>query len=242
MTTPGEGPTVRHIPTDFRAVRRLPRPWTRSAAVFLVGALAAVAVYTRLGVRGDAVDLGRGVLWGLSALQACYGVILVVSALGSAVPGRRPTRQGAALLLLVGVALALAVTYVTWARHASYVPAGHEASYRAICLGTPIVVGLPALVVTLLLAFRAYPTRPLATGALAGLGAGLLADGSWRTYCEVSDPSHVLTTHLTSVAALAAAGATIAVGWAWVADGPLRTRGAEPPPGSAQGTDPEVRT
>jgi len=72
------------------------------------------------------------------------------------------------------------------------------------------VIGLPGLIITLALAFRAYPTRPLLTGVLAGLGAGLLSDGSWRTYCEVSDPVHVLTSHVASVALLTMAGTALA--------------------------------
>lgn len=71
-------------------------------------------------------------------------------------------------------------------------------------------MGLPLLALTVFLVFRAYPTRPGVTGALAGLGAGLLADGSWRTYCEVSDPAHVLTTHFASVALLTLAGVVLA--------------------------------
>ena len=50
------------------------------------------------------------------------------------------------------------------------------------------------------------------TGALAGLGAGLLSDGSWRTYCEVSDPVHVLTSHSASVVLLTLGGILLA--WA----------------------------
>jgi hypothetical protein len=48
--------------------------------------------------------------------------------------------------------------------------------------------------------------RPAITGALAGLGAGLFADSSWRLYCEVSDPAHVLTAHLGAVAVVTLAG------------------------------------
>jgi hypothetical protein len=86
------------------------------------------------------------------------------------------------------------------------------ALYWTVCLRTPLVIGLPALLLTLVLAFRAYPTRPVLTGALAGLGAGLLTDGSWRTFCEVSDPVHVLTSHAGAVVVLTMAGMSLA--WA----------------------------
>lgn len=195
---------------DLAPVRRLARPWKRALPVCLLGALAALTVFVTLGVRADAADLGHGVLWGLSALQVGYGAALIGLALRTAVPGRDLRGSAAAILLLVGVGVVIAITFTTWSAHASHVPTGKEARYWTICFRTPLVVGFPALLLTILLAFRAYPTTPLLTGALAGLGAGLLADGSWRTYCEVSDPVHVLTSHAASVVLLMLAGSAIA--------------------------------
>jgi len=91
------------------------------------------------------------------------------------------------------------------------VPSGLDRLYWMVCFRTPLVLGVPAMIVALVLAFRAYPTRPAVTGALAGLGAGLLSDGSWRTFCEVSDPVHVVSAHLASVAALTLLGIVLAV-------------------------------
>jgi hypothetical protein len=211
MDRSSEGAVERQILGDLRPVRPLARPWKRALGVCGVGALLACGVYLGFGVRHDARLLGRGVLWGLSGLQAAYGVILIVSALRVSIPGRTLARQFAAGLLLAGVGLVLTITYATWLAHASLVPIGRQYLYWSICFRTPVLLGLPPLLLTLLLAFRAYPTRPALTGALAGLGAGLLSDGSWRTYCEVSDPGHVLTSHVASVVLLTAGGLLLAL-------------------------------
>jgi len=201
---------ARRILDDLTPVRRLSRPWKRAVPVVALGLVMAAAVYLRFGVRHDAAALGRSVLWGLSALQMGYGVLLIAFALRSAVPGRVLARRLAAVLLLAGGGVVLSITWLTWFAHASHVPAGLEAHYWTVCFRTPLAVGLPALILALVLAFRAYPTNPVLTGALAGLGAGLISDGSWRTYCEVSDPVHVLTSHAASVALLTLTGILLA--------------------------------
>ncbi len=53
--------------------------------------------------------------------------------------------------------------------------------------------------------------QAIVAGALAGLGAGLVSDASWRLYCHVSDPGHVLVAHAGAIVALTAIGA--AGGW-----------------------------
>jgi hypothetical protein len=199
MTPNSPDRATRRILDDLAPVRRLARPWRRA-----LGAVMAAAVYLRLGVRHDAAALGGTILWGLSAVQMAYGVLLIAAALRTAIPGRGLARRPASLLLLAGGAIVLGTTWLTWLSHASQAPAGLEVRYWAVCLRTPLLIGLPAL------AFRAYPTHPALTGALAGLGAGLLSDGSWRTYCEVSDPVHVLTSHAASVVLLTLTGAAAA--------------------------------
>lgn len=200
------------ILADLRPVRPLARPWKRGLAVCGVAALLAAVVMLRFGLRVDAPALGPGVLWGLSALEAGLGLLLVAAALRESVPGRRLAPGWAPLLLLAGISLAVTVTFITWSVHAREVPAGKTMAYWAVCFKTPTLVGLPSLIVTLLLAFRAYPTRPALVGALAGLGAGLLADGSWRTYCEVTAPVHVLSAHVASVLLLGVLGLALGAG------------------------------
>jgi len=227
MTTPDFAGLDPRILDDLRPVRPLARPWKRSLAVTALGLLAALTVTARFGVRPDAVALGPAMLWGLSVVQAAYGLVLIVAALRTAIPGRAFAARTGGALLAIGLLIVLAITYLTWLTHPSHVPAtsGAAAAYFRICLRTPVLVGLPLLTLTLFLVFRAYPTRPGLTGALAGFGAGLLADGSWRTYCEVTDPAHVLTTHFASVALLTLAGIVLAQVFSRVVPGaPARRR------------------
>ena len=206
-------PAAARILDDLSPVKRLSRPWRRAVPAVLLGLLMAAGVYLRLGVRDDGGVLGGTVLWGLSALQMAYGILLIAEALRSAVPGRVPRGKPLGLLLLAGGGVVVSVTFLTWLVHATHVPTGRDVLYWTLCTRTPVAIGLPALVLTLVLAFRAYPTHPVLTGALAGLGAGLISDGSWRTYCEVSDPVHVFTSHTASVLLLLVAG----MGLAWIA-------------------------
>jgi|WetSurMetagenome_2_1015567.scaffolds.fasta_scaffold116304_2 hypothetical protein len=195
-----------HILEDLSPVTPLAGPWQRTLPAAALGLVLAAGVFLKLGVRHDARLLGGLALWGLSALQAAYGIVLIATALQTAIPGRAPARRRTALMLLAGGGAVIGITWMTWLVHPSHVPSGREALYLAVCLPMPLLVGLPTLGLSLFLAFRAYPTTPVLTGALAGLGAGLISDGSWRTFCEVSDPVHVLTSHTAAVVLLMVAG------------------------------------
>jgi hypothetical protein len=211
VTATDRQPAAARILADLRPVTPIGRPWRRTLAVVPVAVAMAVAVALGYGVRRDSSQVGALVLWGLSALQVVYGIVLVGIALRTSVPGRELSRAATTAAFAAAVGLVAAITGATWLAHASRVPAGAIHTYFTVCFRTPMAVGVPALALTLTLAFRAYPTRPALTGALAGLGAGLLADGSWRTFCEVTDPVHVATSHLAAVAVLTAAG--MAAAW-----------------------------
>jgi hypothetical protein len=116
----------------------------------------------------------------------------------------------ARLLFVLGALVSVAVTFVTWRGSATVVPPGHVALFWTVCFTRPVMIGFPVMAIALALAWRAYPLRAALVGALAGLGAGLMTDAGWRTFCHVSDPVHVLSAHLAAVLALAGAGAVIA--------------------------------
>ena len=82
-----------------------------------------------------------------------------------------------------------------------------DARYFSICVSRPFLLGLPALAIVGVLVWRGLASRRVLAGALAGLGAGLVSDASWRLYCHVSDPGHVLLAHAGAIAAQAAVGA-----------------------------------
>jgi hypothetical protein len=60
---------------------------------------------------------------------------------------------------------------------------------------------------------RAFPVRPRWAGALAGMGAGLVADGAWHLICPRSDLAHVLVWHLGATLLMAGAGWFLGALW-----------------------------
>lgn len=190
---------------DFAPVRPLRPPLVRSAVLVPLGLLLLAAQPIVLGVRPDAPALGLLKLWGISLAQCLGGFALFVAALREAVPGRSLRRAGS--LLGLGIAAVVAVTFLTWQASDTIVPTGRFGLFWTVCFSAPFLLGLPVLALVLVLAWRAYPLRAALVGALSGLGAGLVTDAGWRTFCHVSEPLHVLSAHVAAVLALCAAGA-----------------------------------
>jgi hypothetical protein len=201
------------IAADLRPVRPLLPPWQRAAILAPLGIALLVGTPLWWQVRGDARDLGPLLLWGLSSLQVLTAVLLLAAALRDVVPGRALSARANAALLSGGIALAVAVTFLTWQASPSLMPAGAWARYTYLCFAFSFRDGLPVLLVFLAFAARGLLARPLLVGSLVGLAAGLMSDAGWRAFCSISEPSHVLVGHIGAVAGLAAAGA--AISWAW---------------------------
>jgi hypothetical protein len=201
---------LRLIQADFRQVRPLPPPWRRALALAPFGALLVWAVPLFWGWRSNLTLLGFGVAWGLSGVQAVAGLFILAAALREAVPGRILSAR--ALTATVGAALVLVagVTLITAATAPNVVPPGRWLSYAWECFGEAVVSGLPLLAAVAWLAARAAPTRPALTGAIYGLGVGLVADAGVRLFCWVSEPAHVVIAHGAAIFALVAAGALTA--------------------------------
>ena len=193
------------VSRDLAPVRPLSRPALR--ALWLVPLCAFVWwVLYRQGVRPDAGQLGALMLWGPSVLQALAGLVVLVLALREAVPGRALDRRA---LALGGAALAAwlaSVTWATWLRSPHRAPPDLAGFFWRYCTGWSLVAALPLIALALFLVRRALPTRPALAGALCGLGAGLIVDGSWRTYCSVSAPGHVLESHMLGLLAATLVG------------------------------------
>jgi hypothetical protein len=103
----------------------------------------------------------------------------------------------------------LAVTLASW-RLSPAAPLGPGLTVAAMCLASSAITALPATLLAVVLALRAYPTRPVVAGWLAGLGGGLMADAGWRLFCHFSEPAHVLAAHLGGVIVAALVGAAAA--------------------------------
>ena len=106
----------------------------------------------------------------------------------------------------------LAAMLVTHAALPNVAPRGNEVRYMWECVGMAALFSIPALVVPGWLVTRAMPGRPALTGALCGLGIGLMEDSGVRLFCWVTEPAHVLLSHggaIVLLMLLGAASATI---------------------------------
>ena len=204
------------IMRDLRPVRPLAAPWARALVVVPCAAAALWFVPWRFGVREDSAALGPWLSWGVSLAEAALGVLLAGMAMREAVPGRAFATRTVLLTLVGAFGLVLAVTLLTYAVSPTFAQARYVVLFFRLCFRDAFLAGLPVVVVASGLVARAWPMRPAAAGALYGAGGGLIGDASWRIFCEVSDPRHVLLAHGLAVVALTLVGCVAACGTEWV--------------------------
>lgn len=199
------------IAADYTPVRPLPSPAVRALAVTPLAILALFAAPTYFDVRADAAALGWSLTWGASLVQVAVGFTLITAALRESIPGRSWTPAQLALWIAAPLIVVIAITLASAA--SSAIPLGRNAWWQVsvVCLTGSAAMALPIVALANILAIRAYPTRPLAVGALLGLGAGVMADAGWRMFCHFGEPAHVLSAHLGGVVLAAAAGAGLAL-------------------------------
>ncbi len=191
-------------------VRPLAAPWMRSVLLLPVAVLLMVAVPRIWSLRWDAPRLGPWRLWAGSGVQIVLALALVASALRESIPGRLSAPMGLLARAALGLGFMVALTAATFVASPTQVPPSLEGPYLEMCLTRSFSLGLLALGLVGLLLRKGLAARPATTGALAGLGCGLLADASWRLFCEVSDPVHVLTAHAGAILAVSLTGAVAA--------------------------------
>jgi hypothetical protein len=205
----------RELGPELRPVRPLPRPALRTFEVATWALVVSSLVLLRLPMRGDGDALGWALVWGTATAEVLAGLLLSGLALREAVPGSGigPARSG--LALAAGAALQLSVGVLTWLGGPTpLTSAAHHGGLT--CLSAQSGLGFTGLAFAFWLAVRALPVRPRWTGALAGMGAGLVVDGIWHLVCPRSDLVHVLLWHGGATVALTALG--------WLAGGLWETR------------------
>ena len=195
------------IAADLSPVRPLAPPLQRTLVIVPLALLLVAAAPLVFNFR-DLAPLGWIWSWGASVTQTAVGLVVIVLALGHAVPGRQPSTAAIATLIAAIVALFLGITFATWI--ASPVDlTGRWWTIGAICALASATSALPVVVLAAVLVVRAFPLRPLMTGAIAGFGAGLIADAGWRLFCHYSEPAHVLGAHFGGVLLASAVGALL---------------------------------
>ncbi len=213
MREPRVPPFLLHeVAADLAPVRPLWSPLRRTLLLLPVAVLLLVVIPGFWGLRVNADALGPAAAWGLSALQALAGLVIVGAALREAVPGRTLSTWALAVTVAAAGLLFVGITLTTEHVAPTLVPPGVWERFAWECFGMATVSGAPAVALTAWLAARALPTRPWVAGGLSGLGAALVADSGVRLFCWVSTPSHVLVAHGAAVLALACVGAAIAAG------------------------------
>lgn len=197
------------LAADFEPVRPLAPPLARALWCVPFALLALVAAPVFYDVRRDAAALGW-LAWAASFAQATAGFMVIAAALRESVPGRSWSGLSTAALLAAPAVLTIALTLASWQVSPSAVRVGWWFVF-GVCLASSAATALPVVALTAVLAARAYPTRPALTGALAGLGAGLIADAGWRMFCHFSEPAHVLSAHMGGIAVSVIAGMLLSV-------------------------------
>jgi hypothetical protein len=198
------------IAADYAAVRPLPSPLARAMWVAPLALLALVAAPAYFTVRADAGQLGWLATWGASLAQVIVGFALVAAALRESIPGRAWTLPQLLVWMTSPLLVVIAITFASASLSAMPL---RNAWWQVslVCLTGSAAMALPIVALANVMAARAYPTRPVVTGTLLGLGAGVMADAGWRIFCHFGEPSHVLSAHLGGVAIAAAGGAVLAL-------------------------------
>jgi hypothetical protein len=193
------------IAADLTPVQPLASPARRAMTVVPLAVVLLVAAPLVFAFR-DLAALGWFWSWGASIVQTIVGVTVITLALREAVPGRSLGRSALVTVISAVALLLLAVTFGSWSASPITVARAWW-EIGGMCLVGSATSALPAIVLASILVVRAFPLQPARTGAMAGLGAGLLADAGWRLFCHFSEPAHVVIAHLGGVAAAALIGA-----------------------------------
>jgi Negative regulator of sigma F len=204
------------VARDLRAARPLLSPVQRALALLPLALVTIAAVPLLNFFRSDLGTLGVLGSWGLSVLEALGGVMVVALALREAIPGRALSLVALVATFAAGLVLPFAVLSATAPSYTIGALPGGAWSDGVACFRTSATAAIPALLVSAALVLRAFPMRPVITGALYGLGSGLIADAGLRLYCDFTVPSHFIGAHGGAIVAALVAGAAIAKVADWI--------------------------
>ncbi len=203
------------VAADLRPVKPLANPWKRLIVVVPV-ALAAMSMPLLYFQIRDTTELGMLLGWVPVAIQVLLAFALLVLALREGIPGWRPSATWIFSLCLLAYGVQIVVNLAIFLRSPS-TAGGTSFSMWAACFRVESLIGLPILVLVAWLVSRALPRSPWMAGFLAGTGAGLAGDASWRMFCPYAHPAHILMGHTLGILVLALTG--FLLGYLWSLQG-----------------------
>jgi len=197
------------IDADLRPVRPLATPGRRALALLPLGIALLIGMPAFWVWSRHITVLAPWPWWSLSPLETVAGLVVLTAAFREAVPGRE--LSGIALSALIGTVWA-GFLIINLASSVE-VDVQSETVVRWIweCIAMTATFSVPALAIPAWLVSRALPNRPALTGALCGLGVGLMSDAGLRALCWNGEHVHVLVAHGGAIAMLMALGSASAV-------------------------------
>jgi hypothetical protein len=161
----GPPPALRAaIARDLAPVRPLASPVARVAAMIPVAIVLLLAAPLVFSFR-DLDALGLVWSWGASVLQVMAGLALTVAALRESVPGRTWSSLALWLMAAAAVGIVVGTTLASW-QLSPVAIRGAALIVGAMCMASSAITALPATLLAVVLAMRAYPMRPVVTGWL----------------------------------------------------------------------------
>lgn len=199
------------VKRDLRPVRPFASPGRRALMLIPLALALLVLAPQFWGWRGNLAELSWWSSWGLSLFEAIAGLGILAAGLKEAIPGRELSTPGVLALMLATLAGYVGCVLFTAYLLPTNVPPAIEVRFVWECVGMTATFSVPALAIVVALVARALPNRPALTGALCGLGVGVMADAGVRLFCWVTEPAHVLIAHGGAIVLLMLLGAGCAM-------------------------------
>ena len=201
----------RAVAEDLRPVKPLASPWRRAlyAAPVALAAMAVPFLYYRM---RSLDEIGPLLGWVPVAIQVLLAFALMVFALREGIPGWRASAGAICGLCLAAYAVQILVHVAIFLRSPASAGGGDLESWLQ-CFRVESLIGLPTLLLVAWLVGRSLPERPWLAGFLAGTGAGIAGDASWRMFCPYSHPTHILLGHTGGILVLGLTGFLLGFLW-----------------------------
>jgi hypothetical protein len=191
---------------SLRPVAPLRSP-ARRAAVFPVVSLALLVIVPSVWGWGYYHAPAGWILATGWIVLTITAVLLFTAAIRESIPGRLLSPPQLWSLAALAVVVIAGSSTAFFALIPQTVPPAMAGRVLRVCLTRAYALGLVPLTICAVLLARGLTARPLIAGALAGLGAGLIVESSWRLYCSITAPSHTIGGHIGAMALLAVTGA-----------------------------------